>query len=1120
MNPSKPEETRFPVVGIGASAGGLDAFKRFFKALPRRSGMAFVVVQHLHPSHQSFLPEILSQATGIPVVEITDDIVLKPDHIYVIPSNKTLTTYDGVLKLKPRTKSNPGYLIDLFFESLAEVHQSYAVGIILSGAGSDGTLGLKAIKAAGGITFAQDDQSSQYKSMPSSAVLADVVDFVLPPEKIALRLLQINYNNRFYTSDEIVLSAGDEEVLGQILTVIRLKSGLDFTHYKQTTIRRRLARRMALAKKERLKDYLKFLKSHPTEETALFHDLLIPVTSFFRDPKVFEALKESIFPRIVKNKPEGEPIRIWSAGCSTGEEAYSLAMSIHEFLVSQSIKKQIQVFGSDVSETAISKARSGIYSSSEVGNIPDSFLDSYFVKSGTDFRVGRQIRDMCVFAVHNFLKDPPFVKMDLISCRNVLIYMDLSFQKRALTTFHYSLKENGFLLLGKSETAGTEPDLFEVVEKPEKIYAPKAGIGRTSIQKISYKDSGFSVKKNKTAEKEKPVPDYIRRAHDILISEYTPANLIVNEHLEVQYMNGPVGEFLVYPKGKPTFNLIKMTGSSLAFELRNLVHQAKSSNSAVIREGIPDEKRKKFTISTEVLPIKDADGVYFLIIFRKTPIEKILNKTYKMKIGEVQEMDHERASLRIIELETELAQARKDMLAITEDQENVNQQLQTANEELLSGSEELQSLNEELETTKEEVQSSNEELIIVNQALIEKQEQLNLSRLYAEAIIQTLREPFVVMDKDLRIKTADRSFYTKFNTSPGETEGKFFYEILDQKWENPLLRTMLDNILLKKIKLDDFEVVLNIPPLGECVMLLNARQIISDDLSEPMILLAIEDITERKILERQRKVFSEELEAKVKERTSALQQANLQLEQFSHTASHEFQEPLRKIVTFSSHLQKSLSRELTPEVSIFLNKIEKASVRMSKLISDMLNFSSIANHESLVKKTDLSVIIRDVLFDFELLIEEKKAVVTFDDLPEIEAVPFQMNQLFYDLIHNSLKFSKTEVPPQIHISSRKLTAVEMQAHPKLYANLTYYDIIFEDNGIGFNQKYAKQIFTMFQRLNEGSKYSGTGIGLALCKKIVQNYCGEIYAEGEENKGARFHVILPVKQPKDVKKSRL
>ncbi|MEO5572752.1 MAG: chemotaxis protein CheB, partial [Bacteroidia bacterium] len=481
-NKTQPPATvqNFPIVGIGASAGGLDAFKRLLKSIPENSGMAYVLVQHLDPTHESFLPEILQRVTKIPVHEITEDIHLAPDHIYIIPSNKILTSTDGVLQLTPRVKKILNLSIDVFFTSLADVHKEFAVGVVLSGTGNDGTKGLKAIKEQGGITIAQDLESASYNAMPQSAIDAGVVDFILPPDKIPQQLLQINSIDKTTVAQTVVtvVPKDDENIFKQILTIIRLNSGVDFTYYKQPTPRRRIARRMAICKTSKLSGYLKILRNNKAEQDALFQDMLIPVTSFFRDTKTFHDLNTTIIPLLLKNKSADEPIRVWIAGCSTGEEAYSIAICLHECCTEKLAHTRIQIFASDISEVAIKKARTGIYTKADVETLTDARLKTYFIKNNGGYEVSKLIRDMCVFAPHNFLKDPPFAKMDLISCRNSLIYMDTFLQKKALSTFHYALKEKGFLLLGKSETTGASSDLFAPVSKHEKFYSRKSMPGR------------------------------------------------------------------------------------------------------------------------------------------------------------------------------------------------------------------------------------------------------------------------------------------------------------------------------------------------------------------------------------------------------------------------------------------------------------------------------------------------------------------------------------------------------------------------------------------------------------------------------------------------------------------
>jgi two-component system CheB/CheR fusion protein len=1104
--PANPQD--FPVIGIGASAGGLDAFRRLLRAIPEDSGMAYVLVQHLDPFHESILPEILSRVTNIGISEITDDIHLTPNHIYVIPSNQILTAYDGVLKLAPREKLKTNLAIDVFFTSLAAVHKALAAGVVLSGKGYDGTLGLKAIKEHGGITFAQDQQTAGYGDMPQNAVNAGVVDFVLPPEEIPEKLLQIT---RTYLQSEIgntpeEVSKPDDAVFNQLLMLLQGQSGVDFTYYKQNTIRRRIARRMAIGKVAKLADYVNMLAGDKTEQQVLFQDLLIPVTSFFRDPNTFEALSETVFPALFKNKPADEPIRFWIAGCSTGEEAFSIAISLREFLGNQSPERQIQIFASDISEIAIKKARAGIYTKADVQPLSDTRLGQYFTETNGNYQVNKAIRDMCVFAVQNFLKDPPFSKIDLISCRNVLIYMNSFLQKKALSTFHYALQKKGFLLLGKSETTSVASELFASFTRNDKIYTRKSVPGRfLHIAAGRWEDA--QVKKDKKASKlEILQTDFRKTAEAILLSKYTPASVIVNELSDIVHIHGAIAPFLEPPPGKPTFNLFKMAREGLGFELRNALHKAKTSLTSVIKTGIPVQINGiQHLVTIEILLLTNIVDPHFLILFNKTE----LAPNPVLKGDGLAAANNQAAQLRIQQLENELAQNREDMRSITEDQEAANEELQSTSEELESSSEEMQSLNEELETSKEELQSSNEELVILNQELLDRQEQLNIARLYSEAIVTSIREPLVILDKTLRIKTANMAFYKKFNFTEQETEDKLFYELQNRQWDDQELRFRLDKIIPQRTKLEDFEIVLKFPSLGERTMLLNARQIANENTVEQLILLAIEDITERKSADQKLKSFSDELETKVKERTADLQQTNEQLQQFAHAASHDLQEPLRKIQTFSSRLQEKHEDEFSLDAKSYLSKIATASTRMSKLIQDLLNYSHLLNHDKLFAATDLAETLKNTLNDFELLIEQKAARI-------IEAIPLLMNQLFYNLVSNALKFSVDHVPPTLDISSHTLSKKELKKHPALNPLMTYCELIFKDNGIGFEQKYGQQIFTIFQRLNQPSQYQGTGIGLSLSKKIVESHHGEIFVEAKEKGGASFHIILPIRQFKSVK----
>ncbi|MEQ1798517.1 MAG: chemotaxis protein CheB [Lacibacter sp.] len=847
---------QFPVVGIGASAGGLDAFKKLLRAIPEDSGMAFVLVQHLDPKHESLLPELLQKVTKIPVLEISDDIKVEPDHIYIIPSNKMMIANDGVLQLSPRpekSRNERNLPIDLFFTSLAEVHQSHAIGVVLSGTASDGTLGLKAIKDHGGITFAQDEESAAYEGMPHSAVKAGVVDFILPPDKMPQKLMEI-IGKVNLTDDELQqIPVQEEDAFKQMLTLLRLRKGTDFTYYKQTTIRRRILRRMAINKNEDHLTYLNYLRENKTEQDTLYQDLLIPVTDFFRDPKVFEHLSQTVFPAILENRTGNESIRVWVAGCSTGEEVYSMAICFRDLLNDHSKNtgfrtdsyRRIQIFATDISEPAITKARAGIYSKTDIKGLTEQQLQDYFTKSNGSYQANKSIRDMCVFAVHNFLKDPPFSKMDFISCRNVLIYMEPYLQKKALSTFHYALNPKGYLLLGKSETTGGVPELFASFDKKAKLFTRKDAPGNFNHTTGQRKEESFIDTSFKT-KRELSRTDFQKTADDLMLSKYTPAGVVINEAMDIVHFRGSTGNFLEPSPGKASLNLLKMAKEGLAFELRNILHKAKKENATVIKENIPVQLNGVLrNISIEAIPLPNLVEPHYLILFHEMPSatgqkQSVPNAKTASKIKSNEK------DLRIKQLELELAQVRDDMRSITEDQETVNEELQSANEELLSGSEELQSLNEEMETSKEELQSTNEELTVVNQEMLGLNEQIIEARDYAEAIVATVHEPLLVLNKNLRIKSANDSFYKTFQVNEKDTEDKYVYDLGNRQWNIAELKELLEDILPHKSRFENFEVTHSFPNIGQRSMLLNAREMTRDKEDEKLILLAIEDITEQK----------------------------------------------------------------------------------------------------------------------------------------------------------------------------------------------------------------------------------------------------------------------------------
>jgi two-component system, chemotaxis family, CheB/CheR fusion protein len=726
------------IVAIGASAGGIEAVTELMNYLPADTGMSFVLVQHLDPKHHSILTELLARKTAMSVIEVSDGLRVEPNHVYVIPPNASMSISDHTLHLGPREESRGLHMsVDHFMRSLAEQEGNRAIGVILSGSGSDGTLGMAEIQAHGGVTFAQEEASAKYNGMPRSAAAAGCVDYVLPPKGIAKELTRISrhpYLARkiLHTAPEVTMPSSTG--LSTIFQVLRKATGVDFTHYRQTTILRRVQRRMVVHKIDKIEEYSKFVQSKPAEIQALYQDMLINVTSFFRGGRVFEALKSTVFPAILKNLPRERGIRIWTPGCASGEETYSVAIALLEFLGDRASHVPIQFFGTDVSETSVTRARNGVYPENIQADVSPERLRRYFTKVENGYRVSKTLRDMCIFAQHNVLNDPPFSRMDLVCCRNLLIYLELVLQSRVISLFHYALRPNGFLVLGGSEGLGATSNLFAVEDRANKIFSRKAGGTRQA--------PGFSLHSPPEHRESEPVRvpakqldsnwgygEAQREFDRRLLTQYAPATVFVNEEMEIIHTRGNVNRYLKLATGRASLNLMKMVREGLLVELRNAINRAKKENIEVGKrnvqfkngdgngtgDGAPAPPSNRL-VNIDVIPMTlgNSKEQYFMIVFQEAPPEPPREGLTR---GRGARKETESALKRTVKLEEELAATKEYLQSVIETQEATNEELQSANEEILSSNEELQSTNEEMETAKEELQSANEELTTVNDEL-------------------------------------------------------------------------------------------------------------------------------------------------------------------------------------------------------------------------------------------------------------------------------------------------------------------------------------------------------------------------------------------------------------------
>jgi two-component system, chemotaxis family, CheB/CheR fusion protein len=754
--------TGFPIVGIGASAGGLEACTALLRAIPSNLPMAFVFVPHLDPLRESAFREILQRATSMTVLDATDGAVVQRDHVYVIPPNCEMTVKDGTLHLAKRDRPRTvNMTIDIFLRSLATDQASNAIGIILSGTASDGTVGLTAIKGEGGITFAQDN-SAKYDSMPASAIAAGCVDLVLPPEGIAKELARIARHPYVLNAGIELEPIGEtrEAQMAQLFEILRRNTRVDFSEYKPPTIGRRVARRMALHKIEKLVDYIALLRRQRNEVMALYQDLLINVTSFFRDSEAFEALKTVVYPELVKLREKNStPLRIWVPGCSTGEETYSHAISLVEFLGEERTEIPIQIFGTDLSETAIQRARAGIYKETIEADVTPVRLRRFFHKVDSGFQISKGIRDLCIFSTQNVFSDPPFSRVDLVSCRNVMIYLSQALQRRVIPVFHYALNSRGFLMIGNTEgLLGSGAELFDMADKKQKIYRKRSvptpvTFGFAVHRAEAQTDGVPQLPITKVAEATRVPTDLQREADRLLLARYAPPSVVVNDLLDVIQTKGHTGGFLELPTGKASLNLLKLARPGLLFELQNAIDEAKKSGVDAIRPNVLIEGDGSTLTNLRVTPFKTPvqEKCSFLVTF-EPPAGIETSDSAAPVLSPLSDDERTQKEKQIAQLRQELAATKEYLQSIIETLESTNEELQSANEEIQSGNEELQSTNEELQTSKEELESANEELHTVNEEMQHRNEMLTQLNNDLTNLLNSVNLPMVMVGPDLSVR--------------------------------------------------------------------------------------------------------------------------------------------------------------------------------------------------------------------------------------------------------------------------------------------------------------------------------------------------------------------------------
>ncbi|MDA0747006.1 MAG: PAS domain-containing protein [bacterium] len=952
------------LVGIGASAGGLEALEQFFSQMPDRSGLAFVIIQHLDPARKSIMHELIAKQTPMKVTEVEDGVQVEPNHVYVIPPNRDLAVLQGKLHLmeptKPRGVRAP---IDFFFRSLAQDCGERAICIVLSGTGSEGAQGLKAVKGEGGMVMVQDPESARYDGMPRSAAATGMADYILPPDQMPKQLLAYIRHVATGPALQTEESVADSSELQKILVVLRSGTGHDFSGYKQNTVVRRIERRMAIHQLNTLEEYVSYLQHRPAEVEVLFKELLIEVTRFFRDPEAFELVKSEVFPALLEDRDPDVPVRIWVPGCATGEEAYSLAMLCREYMAQAGREHKIQIFATDISKDSIEKARTGVYPESIAVDVSSERLQRFFEHQDHTYQIKQTVRDMLVFAVQSTVKDPPFSRMDLISCRNMLIYMGSVLQSKVLSIFHYSLVDGGYLLLGSSETLGDASDFFVTVNREWKLFQREKDLPSYRLANMSNFSMLHQRDRSGTAgpsiQRDRGM-DLHEHVEEFLLTHWCPACVLVNEKGDVIYIHGHTGAYLEPAAGEANMNLLKMAREGLQLEL-----------AMGLRRVVEEKKEIRF----DGLQVKanGESGIVNLIVhpfFKPDELRDLVMVMFERgtaaSVSEPVTEPTEEQNFQIAGLEKELESTRAYLQNVIAQLEFSNQELRSANEELQSSNEEMQSTNEEMETSREELQSMNEELMTVNSELTGKVEELarvrndminllvstgigtifldlNLDILrftpkasqvinliesdkgrplsdlvfnleypdlvrdakavldslipketeaqnkgglwflvrilpyrtaenviegvvitfldidaqkraeqralvaqqYAESIVDTVREALVVLDEDLCVVSANRSFYKMFDLDAEMVGGRLIHSLKEKRWDLPELHQLLLNVLAHNNVFEDFLMAWSLPSGGSRKILLNGRPVESLD-GARMILLAIEDITDQR----------------------------------------------------------------------------------------------------------------------------------------------------------------------------------------------------------------------------------------------------------------------------------
>ncbi|HEX3157481.1 MAG TPA: chemotaxis protein CheB, partial [Gemmatimonadaceae bacterium] len=1086
--PLDTDEGRLPpVVGIGASAGGLESFVRLVSHLAPDTGLAYVLVQHLDPAHESLLPEILGRVGSIPVIGAVDGVRLEANHAYVIPPNASMTVRDGHLRVALAERRRGAHtVIDEFLQSLATVHRGDAVGVILSGSGSDGSFGIESIKEYGGITLAQEPGSAQSPSMPESAIATGCIDFVLTPEQIAEQLSLIA--RQLSAPPDSTATATDDADMQEILVMLRNRTGADFRSYRRAMVHRRILRRMVAHRNETKAEYLQHLRSHPGDLDVLHEDLLIGVTRFFRDQETFAALQGSAFPAMMKGRPADAPIRVWIAGCSGGEEAYSVAIALLEFLdATGAADTAIDLFATDLSDVAIARARAGLYPETIEADVSAERLERFFIREDGGYRVTRRVRDLCVFATQNIVRDPPFSQLDLISCRNVLIYFEAALQERAISMFHYALRPSGLLLLGAAESVGSSAEFFTPFDKRHRIFRPQA-----SARRLADLDRGASVFPAPRAvlarerRADHPLPDAIRQDADrAVLARFGPPGIVINERFEITQFRGDTTRFVQHNAGVASLHLFKVVRPELLPRLRVAIEAARHSRGAVREEQIALRDGGVVRhVAVEAIPFWSGGTrePFFVILFdgaESSPIDLSPANGPPRRggssSGTTADVDSH-AVQELLALREEVAEAKRYLQDVIEQYEGANEELRAANEEIQSSNEELQSTTEELETTKEEVQSTNEELTTVNEELRHRNCELAATSADLNNVFASTQIPILIVDADLlvrRFTPITERVIRVIPTDVGRPLGDLRVRI-DLPDLEARITSVIDTLVAAQVDVQDDE--------GRWWSL-TIRPYLTVDRKVDGAVLVFTDIDVAKLYGQQAEEMSESRRMLLLEAEDARLEAlaaSLVKTSFLANMSHDLRTPLNAISGYADILELLIHGPLTPNQQSDVGRIKRSARHLLSLINDILNFAKVeaGSLDLRIGVVAVEGVITSIDEMLHLQVVAKGLTFTHGDCAAfVRADPEKLLQVLLNLMTNAVKFTPSG-------------GIVIRAH----STDTTVSIEVIDTGIGIPADELDRIFEPFIQVSRSLTnvdHDGVGLGLSISRDLARSMGGDL-----------------------------